>query len=169
MEISRDYKEIWKDIEGYKGIYEVSSLGRVKSLRRKSVTKDRIINGRKDRDGYIMLHLKCTGKKAKQVAAHRLVAKAFISNPLNKPEVNHKDGDKLNNKLENLEWCTGEENNMHALKTGLIWSKLSKKEVLHIRDIYANKEMKQIEMAGMFNVSKSTISQIVNNKSRNHY
>ena len=167
MEIDRD-KEIWKNIEGYEGIYQVSSFGRLKSLKRKSVPNDRILNGTVDKDGYKRVKLKCLHKKEKKMAAHRLVALAFILNPFKKAEVNHINGIKDDNRSVNLEWCTGKENNMHALQTGLVHCKLNAKQVANIRNIYLNKEMKQVEIAKMFNVAKSTISQIVNNKSRKY-
>ena len=104
--------EIWKDIQGYEGLYQVSNLGRVKSLERyksnhscKQLVPERIIKVRKNWDGYLKVTL-CKDGKVKTYKVHRLVATAFIENPDNLKEINHKDEDKINNCVENLEWCT---------------------------------------------------------------
>ena len=105
--------EIWLDIEGYEGRYLVSNFGRVKSL-----ITNKILNQYKDRYGYLRVILSLNGKQ-KIYLVHRLVAKAFIPNPENKLEVNHKDGNKENNHVDNLEWVTSKENVKHAYKMGL--------------------------------------------------
>lgn len=113
-------EEIWKDIVGYEGLYQVSNLGRVKSLEKmagRSNRKEKILTQRKIR-GYFIAHLGSCNK-FKNVAVHRLVSIAFIPNPENKPCVNHIDGNKENNHVENLEWCTRSENDLHAFRTGL--------------------------------------------------
>ena len=99
--------EIWKDIEGYEGLYQVNNLGRVKRYYKNS--KEKILKPFSNRDGYLNVKLYKEGK-SKQSKVHRLVAQAFILNPEDKPEVNHKDEDKTNNKVENLEWMTRREN-----------------------------------------------------------
>lgn len=99
--------EIFKEIEGYSGLYAVSNYGRVKSLGNgnSNNSKERILKPAKNSDGYLVVGLYKEGK-CKFYKIHRLVAQAFIPNPNNYPQVNHKDEDKTNNKVENLEWCT---------------------------------------------------------------
>lgn len=122
-------KEIWKDIIGYEGLYQVSNLGRIKSLKRKTISrngntkylkseKERILKTVNDNNGYVIVYL-CNNGKNKMIRVHRLVAKTFIPNPEMKPVVNHINGIKNDNRLENLEWTTYQENIIHAYKTGL--------------------------------------------------
>lgn len=109
-------REIWKDIEGYEGLYQVSNMGRVRSLDRKDKNgqfrNGRVLAGRDDGHGYHTVALYRDGN-AKNWLIHRLVAKAFLDNPSNLPEVNHKDENKANNAVSNLEWCTAFYNNTY--------------------------------------------------------
>jgi hypothetical protein len=107
-------EEIWKDIIGYEGYYQVSNLGRVKRLKGSPMTlEDRVLVNKTKKTGYKFVCLSvCGGFKYKHV--HRLVAQAFIPNPNNKLFVNHIDCDKSNNHVENLEWVTAKENSKHA-------------------------------------------------------
>lgn len=102
-------KEIWKDIKGYEGLYQVSNLGRIKSVRKK-IIKSPSLAGR----GYYRLTL-CNNGKNKSFYIHRLVAQAFISNPNNLSQVNHKDENKLNNCVDNLEWTDCKSNINYGL------------------------------------------------------
>lgn len=125
-------EEVWKEIEGYEGLYEVSNFGRIRSLDRVAITysnggtqvrKGRIRVGTVDKStGYVKLLL-CKNAVQVSYTLHRLVALAFIPNPENKPHVNHKDGNKANNHVDNLEWCTALENVQHAISTGLTLNK----------------------------------------------
>ena len=114
--------EQWVDIAGYEGFYQVSSLGRIKTVERYEAEKNRIIRERirvpVAVHGYLYCELWKCGKH-KRYAIHRLVATAFIPNPDGKPQVNHLDGDKTNNSVANLEWCTASENERHAYGTEL--------------------------------------------------
>lgn len=118
-------KEIWKDVEGYEGYYQISNYGNVKSLERKVIRKDgvvqirseRIMSKRLNNDGYIVAKFN-VNKKSKSVAVHILVAKHFIPNPNNYSEVNHKDCNRKNNKVDNLEWCTHQQNIEYSKKLG---------------------------------------------------
>ena len=101
--------EIWKDIEGFEGLYQVSSLGKVKSLNFNHTKKEKILKHGSSKEGYLRVNL-CKEGKVTTHTVHRLVAQAFIPNPDNKSQVNHKDEDKTNNKVENLEWVTNKEN-----------------------------------------------------------
>ena len=109
--------EIWKPVKGFEN-YEVSNLGQVKSLNYNRTKEAKILRLCKNKDGYLCVHLHKNGKGyAKKV--HRLVTAAFIPNPEGKTEVNHIDGNKTNNRVENLEWATHSENMHHAWETGL--------------------------------------------------
>lgn len=105
-------KEIWKDIKGYEGKYQISNMGNVKSLAYHRSRKCKILIPR-DAKGYLLVNL-CLGGKVSYVKIHRLVAEHFIPNQQNKAYVNHKDGNKHNNVVSNLEWATPLENNLHA-------------------------------------------------------
>ena len=108
-------QEIWKDIPGYEGLYQVSNLGRIKSLCYKSNYRNEIIlKLRKKQNGYFQVVLYKNGKP-KDFSVHKLVAKTFINNPNDYPIINHKDENKQNNKVDNLEWCTHSYNNEYSL------------------------------------------------------
>lgn len=119
-------QEIWKDIEGYEGLYQVSNSGKIRSIRYSHINKITIMAFHYNKKGYTRVHL-TKNKIDKYVSVHRLVANAFIPNPNNYPQVNHIDGNKLNNCVDNLEWCTNKYNFQHALKLGLFDNRLHKK------------------------------------------
>ena len=152
--------EIWKEIPDYDG-YLVSNFGRVKSFKFKT---PRILKPALRNDGYLQLNLFKDGKQ-KHFCVHRLVAEAFIPNSENKFEVNHKDEDKTNNRVENLEWVTRKENLRHAVEQGLKKSgedhfraALTNEQVVCIRNNPCKLTITQL--AEKFQVSKSTIGEI---------
>lgn len=98
-------KQIWKDIEGYEGKYQVSNTGKVRSLNYRHTGKTKVMRQYTDKDGYKNITLRTNGKR-KVYFIHRLVAQAFLPNPNNYPIINHKDENKTNNAVWNLEWCT---------------------------------------------------------------
>lgn len=109
----------WKDIDGYNGKYQISDEGEVRSFSRWK--NGNLLKKGMTITGYFRVNLVGTGRgDIKPKVIHRLVAKAFIPNPLNLPEVNHIDGNKLNNNVDNLEWVSREENIQHAYRIGLI-------------------------------------------------
>lgn len=158
--------EVWKDIEGYEGLYQVSTCGNIKSLAkprkngngRSYIQKEKLLKQTFTSTGYKKVELYKDGKR-KGFKVHRLVAIAFIPNPDNKPEVNHIDGNKINNNIDNLEWVTSSENSIHAYETGL---SPNKKELDEIRiiELY-NKGASKEEISRMFDVSNVVIVRIL--------
>lgn len=118
-------EEIWKDIKGYEGYYQVSNMGNVKSLERTvtksdgvvQIRKERIMSKRESTDGYYIAKLN-VNNNSKSIAIHRLVAQHFIPNPDNLPEVNHIDTNRKNNRVDNLEWCTHKDNVRYSADKG---------------------------------------------------
>jgi NUMOD4 motif len=166
-------KEIWKDIIGYENLYQISSLGRIKSLHYNHTNLECILKGVKSNKGYLLITLynKNNNKKYKAYLIHRLVTIHFIPNPENKPDVNHKFGIKDDNRASELEWATQSENEKHAHKFGLKnfngerhWSKLTQIEVDEIREKYSTGNYLQKKLAKEYNVLPQHISRIVNFK-----
>lgn len=121
-------KEIWKDLPNYEGIYQISNMGRIKSLSRKRLVNkkrnsfclmpEKIMVIKTDKNGYCHVTL-CKNNIRKTYWLHRLVLKNFVENPNNLPQINHINGNKSDNKLKNLEWCTPKHNYHEAVKLGL--------------------------------------------------
>jgi len=160
--------EHFKRIKGYEN-YLISDRGRVYSCKRKKFLKPG-----KNRYGYFYVVL-CKNGISKSHTIHRLVALAFIPNVFNKRTINHIDGIKTNNYVENLEWSTHSENNQHAFDNGLKqkgekhgMAKLSEDQVLEIRKLYATGDYYQKDLAKIFDVDNSLISYIVNRKNWTH-
>jgi hypothetical protein len=171
-------EEIWKDIKGYEGCYQISDQGRVKSLQRivkhskggKKLIKERFLNQHVCKSGYYSVLLSKDGIN-KRVMNHILVAKTFLQNLENKRTVNHIDCNKLNNNVTNLEFLTDSENQLHALKNGIKPkgenhknSKLKENDVIEIRS--SNQSL--MELSKQYNVAFQTISDIKRKKIWKH-
>lgn len=168
-------KEVWKNIDDY---HQVSNLGRIKSLKREWInglgivrySEEKILKQRVHLTGYMYITL--CGKVCKM---HRLIAEAFIPNPLGLPQVNHIDGIKTNNVVYNLEWCDNSHNQKHAIRLGLKNGmkgeahpkhKLTEEEVYEIRNL--KHKIYQTEVAKKYNIAVITVSRIQNNKNWTH-
>lgn len=112
-------EEIWEDVKGYEGLYKVSKNGLIKSMPKYRFNYELILKNTLNNSGYLVVALYGHKKSGSSLRVHRIVAQAFIPNPENKKEVNHKNGIKTDNRLENLEWSTRSENALHSYKTGL--------------------------------------------------
>ena len=173
-------KEIWKDIKGYEKIYQISNLGRVKrlsywhkvGLKNVSITyrTERILKQSCDSNGYKQVCLTKNSKK-KSHSIHKIMAIVFIPNSENKKQVNHINGIKTDNNIENLEWCTYHENLKHAMKNGLRATgerhgatNLLNKDVIKIRELFEAKKYSIKELAKKYNIAYSTMHQIINKK-----
>lgn len=168
-------QEIWKDIPNYEGLYQVSNLGNFKSFDRivkyNNVTvirKGRLLKLRQNRDGYSYTVFSVNSIR-KTIKPHRIVAEVFLKNPFNKPCVNHKNGIKHDNRIENLEWVTYSENTIHAVSIGLKKGKkngtshlckLTKKQVNKIKNMYSKGNISQFAISKQFNISQSQVSRI---------
>lgn len=169
-------EEIWKPVKGFEGIYEVSNIGRVHHISTQRIKKASVT-----KNGYNYVAL-WKNNKHKHMLLHRLIAIAFIPNPLKKSQVNHKDGNKLNNALENLEWVTHQENGVHAYKTGLTRKPpgnnkrgtevhsavLNELSVLEIRNKFDSGRYTQKELGNMYGVTRSGIQSITRRKTWKH-
>jgi len=161
------HPEEWRTVS-VNEFYEVSDLGNV---RRRSCAPGRVsgrsMAGVYNKAGYHVVSLRGAGRTKKSFLAHRLVAAAFLENPEDKPHVNHIDGNKANNALSNLEWCTRRENTIHAMKLGLHTfgerngtAKLTEEKVREIRRRYASGELMR-QLAASYGVAESTVRKVV--------
>lgn len=164
-----EVKELWKSLEEYKGI-RVSSIGRIWKAANKS-RKERILTEfPKDRDGYCRVSVQKLDGTWTSQPVHRLVAKAFIPNPDNKQAVNHIDGNRQNNRIENLEWVTPKENVIHSFRFGSrrVYKKVPKKTILtdfQISQIDKLRETYTVnQIAKLFNIEYQSLKNIIHKK-----
>jgi len=172
--------EIWKDCVGWEGYYQVSSFGNVRSVDRwveyqrldkvcKRFYKSKSLIPKLNFGGYLVYHFRDKSRDREEwPSAHQLVAKAFIDNPEAKPTVNHKDGNKLNNTIVNLEWATEKEQTIHAFKNNLmqvrgntLYSEDFKQEV---KKYYEDNGCSIKKLTKIFNISETTAGRIVKGK-----
>jgi hypothetical protein len=176
-------EEVWKDIPGFEGNYSVSNLGRVRSNFRtvpgkligiRRLVRERILKFRKRKmNGYLDVTIRANGI-GKCLLVHRLVCETFYGLDPTQPYVNHKDGNKLNNALINLEWCTPAENNRHALDTGLrkqngsqsSLSKLTEADIPVILELKKTMSYRQIGL--LYGVYKTAIFKVCKGESWKH-
>jgi hypothetical protein len=159
--------EIWKNIPEFNGDYQASTFGNIKNKSGK-ILKQRI---NKHRGNYMLIRFY---GKPPFYKVHRLIAKTFIPNLYNKPDINHIDGNKTNNRIENLEWCTRSENMTHAYNTGLAGGKsynskkLNNEDVKNIKKLLENGSLIK-EISNIYNISQSYVSAIKNNKRKKYF
>lgn len=165
---------IWKQVKGYEGFYEANEEGVIRSIPRKN-TKGGVLRPGVCR-GYLTVGLSKYGKQ-RSIRAHRVIAETFIDNPNNYSDINHKDGNKKNNKVSNLEWCSHSQNMKHASKIGLlsvesrkgeknVKAKLTKAKVFEIRRRL--KSERNVDLAKEFNVTRQNIRMIKLKKTWKH-
>jgi hypothetical protein len=156
------------DIVGYEGLYSVSNDGWVYSWKTKKYLKPQLQN-----NGYVTVRL-YLNKKSKVIPIHRIVGQTFLPNPLNLRTVNHKDYDKTNNNVLNLEWMTHQENSLHSTMRGITSgenngnSKLTKQQVIEIRQKYKFRKYTYLDLSKEYGVLKTYVGRIINRQVWSH-
>lgn len=166
--------EVWKDVVGYEGLYQISNLGNIKSFKR--YKEGKILNPKSDKDGYKEIGIRDFNGDRKFKRVHRLVAECFLENPNNYEYINHKDNNPANNVVSNLEWCTIEYNNKYRFEHGNACHKGSKSPrasiteeiAIQIYTLGLSGKYTESELAKMFNTTRSVVNKIRLNISWTH-
>jgi predicted XRE-type DNA-binding protein len=168
----------WRNLNYYGKTFDNFSISSNGDLRNNKT--GRVLKPSTNKSGYYVFVVRLYQKgKMQGIVAHKAVANAFLDNPHCFSQINHKDGNKKNNSVENLEWCTPKQNNKHAIENRLHTfeycegelcnlSKLKEKDVLEIRGLYETKKYSQRQLAKIFNCSRENISKIVRKNSWKH-
>lgn len=176
-------KEIFIPVKDFEGYYEVSNFGNVRSLERiirnkngkELKVRSRILIPRKHRNGYTLVNL-CKNNIIKNCTIHKIVCQSFLGDRPNLIEINHKDGNKKNNILDNLEYVTRSDNSRHAYRLGLKFTKgskcsaakLTEEDVIEIRRSYLSREYNQVQLGKKYGVKANTICNIINRRYWTH-
>jgi hypothetical protein len=186
MDKEEDIEELWKPIKGFEQFYEASNLGRIKSIGRivhqthmDKYKKERMMTPYLNPKKYLCTKLYDGFDNSKSFTIHKIIALTFLENPNNYIEVNHVDGNKVNNRVDNIEWCSRSHNVRETYRLGLKdpskymgsgnkTSKLTEEQVLSIREEYKNKSLNQRQLAIKYNVGNTLIGMIVHNQIWKH-
>lgn len=182
--------EVWRPVVGWEGLYSISNLGRVRREMREVIHRNqaesfemtypaKILKAHPDSRGYpqVCLNGKHFNKKKRVARVHRLVAEAFLENPENKPQVNHKDSNTMNPHVENLEWCTASENQIHSYGQGVrqilrgTSSGMNKHDIPTVIAVYKEakaKTMSQEKIGKKYGIPQITVSNILTKKTWSH-
>ena len=161
-------EEIWRDIKEYEGLYQVSNLGRIKGLNYTRAKKEHILKNSHNGRGYLKITL-CKNKKLRTFQVHRLVAQAFIPNPLNLPQVNHKkEFEKNNNRVDNLEWCTQKYNLNYGTHNERIKKMFSKTVCQYSLDGEFIKEWSSTAECGRNGFTRSAVASCCRGENKKH-
>lgn len=170
-------KEIWRPVKGYEGLYEVSSLGKVRSYQNYGGglrETPKILKASLDKYGYLGLTL-CKEAVHKRKTVHRLVAEAFVDTDDYSLTIDHKNGIKMDNRADNLEWVTSKENTLRSAALGLKPTgerhgnhKLTWEKVAEIRQLYKECGISHAKLAVRFGVSRPVVTSVINNKTWRH-
>lgn len=148
-------REEWRDVIGYEGVYEISSEGRVRN------NKGLVLRQGRAPNGYSVVGLSQGGRQ-KTTSVHRTVALAFLPRQVGRPFVNHKDMNRSNNRIENLEWCSAQENSSHAVKGGAAFNRvLTDEQVVSARARYADRKVSPTQIAREFGISKGSVRKML--------
>jgi hypothetical protein len=179
-----ELQEIWKPVYGYEEYYEVSNLGNIRTIERFVVLpthsylkKQKMLTQFKDGRGYNHVKLYDGKGKPKSFTTHKVVAITFLDNPECHPEINHKDGNKLNNNLDNLEWSSRSDNIKHSYAIrdvrsysgeNAVLAKLTENQVIEIREAYEKGEMTRSQLSKKYGVKYNNIDSIIKRKTWKH-